>query len=130
MRGAPTEAIPKAWRRLVLDADGKVGDPKAYVFAIIDAWRAAIKRRDVFAQPGIRYGDPRRGMLEGAAWQESQIAGLSNLGSIFGPRHLRLRGSPTFCDQTFRKVAARAADNPDLRFETNDEKTRDRRQPA
>ena len=67
MRDAPTQAIPKAWRHYVLDRDGKVGDPRAYVFATIDAWRAAIKRRDVYAKPGIRYGDPLRGMLEGVA---------------------------------------------------------------
>src|SRR3546814_5316306 len=70
MRGAPTAAIPKAWRQHVLDHEGSVRDPKAYVFAIIDAWRLAIKHRDVFAKPGIRYGDPRRGMLEGERSEE------------------------------------------------------------
>ena len=73
MRGAPTAAIPKAWRQHVLDHEGRVRDPKAYVFAVIDAWRLAIKRRDVFVKPGIRYGVPRRGMLEGEAWNNSRL---------------------------------------------------------
>ena len=54
MRDAPTAAIPKAWQAHVLDAEGRVADPRAYVFAIIDAWRAAVKRRDIFASPGTR----------------------------------------------------------------------------
>jgi hypothetical protein len=62
MRDAPTKAIPKAWEPYVLDAQGHVVDPRAYVFAIIDAWRGAIKRRDIFTNPATRYGDPRRGM--------------------------------------------------------------------
>jgi hypothetical protein len=47
MRDAPTAAIPKAWQQHVLDAEGRVADPSAYVLAIIDAWRAALKRRDI-----------------------------------------------------------------------------------
>jgi hypothetical protein len=73
MRDAPTAAIPRAWQQHVLDAERRVADPRAYVFAIIDAWRAALKRRDIFARPGTRYGDPRRGLLDGATWQSSKL---------------------------------------------------------
>jgi hypothetical protein len=72
MRDAPTAAITKPWRRHVLGADGKVSDPKAYVFAIMDGWRGALKRRDVFVEPGIRYGDPRRGLLDDKTWEASR----------------------------------------------------------
>src|SRR5208283_1952461 len=34
MRDAPTAAIPKAWQQHALDAEGRVVDPRAYVFAI------------------------------------------------------------------------------------------------
>ncbi len=71
MPDAPTAAIPKPWRPYVLDEKERVVDSKAYVLSIIDAWRTAIKRRDVFTEPGARYGDPRRGLLEGAAWTSS-----------------------------------------------------------
>jgi len=122
MRDAPTQAIPKAWRHYVLDRDGKVGDPRAYVFATIDAWRAAIKRRDVYAKPGIRYGDPLRGMLEGVAWDESRLMVCRALGRSLdaGSEITRLSA---LLDETYRRVIARANDNPDLRFETVSGKT-------
>lgn len=117
LRDAPTAVIPKAWRRHVLDHNGKVDDPRAYVFAVIDAWRLAIKRRDMFAEPGIRYGDPRRGMLEGQAWRESRLMVARALGrSLDGAAEIEALSRRL--DDAYREVAARAGDNPDLRFET------------
>ena len=84
---------------------------------MIDAWRLAIKRRDVFARPGIRYGDPRRGMLEGQAWQESRLMVSRALGrSLDGA--VEIKALSQRLDDAYREVAARAGDNPDLRFET------------
>jgi hypothetical protein len=37
MRDAPTAAVPKAWQQHVQEAEGRVADPRAYVFAVIDA---------------------------------------------------------------------------------------------
>ena len=94
-----------------------MSDPKAYVFAVIDAWRAGLKRRDVFAKPGIRYGDPRQGMLEGETWQDSRMMVSRALGRSLdaGPEITNLAGR---LDEAFRKVGDRSADNSDLRFET------------
>lgn len=117
MRDAPTAAVPKAWRQHVLDREGKVLDPKAYVFAIIDAWRLAIKRRDLFAKPGIRYGDPRRGMLEGEAWQNSRLMVARALGRSL-EADTEIDGLSRLLDEAYRHVVARADDNPDLRFQT------------
>src|SRR5271157_5715699 len=122
MRGAPTAAIPKAWRQHVLDQDGRMRDPKAYVFAIIEAWRLAIKRRDVFVMPGIRYGDPRRGMLEGESWQNSRLMVARALGRSL-EADTEIDGLTGLLDEAYRHVAARAGDNPDLRFETVADKT-------
>jgi TnpA family transposase len=117
MRDAPTAAVPKSWRPHVMDEGGRVRDPKAYVFAIIDAWRAALKRRDVFANPGIRYGDPRRGLLEGATWQESRLMVCRALNRSLDA-DAEIDGLSRLLDETYRNVAARAASNPDLRIET------------
>lgn len=117
MRDAPTAAVPKAWRQHVLDREGKVLDPKAYVFALIDAWRLAIKRRDLFAKPGIRYGDPRRGMLEGESWQNSRLMVARALGRSL-EADTEIDGLSLLVDEAYRHVADRAADNSDLRFET------------
>ncbi len=117
MRDAPAQAVPKSWRAHVLDEDGRVGNPKAYVFAIIDAWRVALKRRDVFAKPGIRYGDPRRGLLDGATWQESKLMVCRALNRSLDAK-AEIDGLSSLLDETFRQVAARAPTNPDLRIET------------
>jgi TnpA family transposase len=122
MRDAPTAAIPKAWRQHVLDQDGKVRDSRAYVFALIDAWRLALKRRDVFAKPGIRYGDPRRGMLEGQTWQESRLMIARARGRSLDAA-TEIDGLSRRLDDAFRKVGVRSGDNPDLRFETVDGKS-------
>src|SRR5271168_2243913 len=101
MRDAPAQAVPKSWRAHVLDEDGRVGNPKA----------------DVFATPGIRYGDPRRGLLDGATWQESKLMVCRALNRSLDAK-AEIDGLSSLLDETFRQVAARAAINPDLRIET------------
>jgi len=123
MRDAPTAAIPKAWQPHVLDAQGRVADPKAYVFAVIDAWRAAVKRRDMFASPGTRYGDPRRGLLDGVTWQASKLVVCRALNRSLDA-DTEIAGLAQLLDGAYRTVADRAASNPDLRFETVQGKTR------
>ena len=122
MLDAPTAAVPKAWRQLALDQDGKVSDPRAYVFAVIEAWRGALKRRDIFAKPGIRYGDPRRGMLEGETWRESRLMVCRALGRSLDAA-AEVDGLCRLLDEAYRKTAVRAADNPDLRFEATNGKS-------
>src|SRR3546814_2620298 len=90
--------------------------PKAYVVAIIDAWRLAIKHRDVFAKPGIRYGDPRRGMLEGESWHNSRLMVARALGRSL-EADTEIDGLSRLLDEAYRHVVARAGHNPDLRFE-------------
>ena len=123
MRDAPTKAIPKAWEPHVLDEKGGVVDPRAYVFAIIDAWRAAVKRRDIFANPGTRYGDPRRGMLDGATWQASKLVVCRALNRSLDA-DTEIAALAKLLDGAYRTVADRAASNPDPRFETIKGKTR------
>ena len=123
MRDAPTKAIPKAWEPYVLDVQGHVVDPRAYVFAIIDAWRGAIKRRDIFANPGTRYGDPRRGMLDGPTWQASKLVVCRALNRSLDAE-TEIAALAKLLDGAYRTVADRAANNPDLRFETTKGNTR------
>lgn len=122
MRDAPTTAIPRAWQSHVLDAEGSVANPKAYVFAIIDAWRAAVKRRDIFASPGTRDGDPRRGLLDGATWQVSKLVVCRALNRSLDVE-TEIAALSRLLDGAYRTVADRAANNPDLRFETVNGKT-------
>ena len=123
MRDAPTGAVSRGWRTHVLGKDGRVADPKAYVFAVIDAWRTAVRRRDVFAHPGIRYGDPRKALLDGSRWQESKLMVCRTLGRSLDA-DAEFGALARLLDDTYRKVAARAPQNLDLRFETSDRETR------
>ena len=117
MKGAPTAVVSKSWQPFVLDADGKIVDSKAYVFATIDAWHSAIKRRDIFAAPGIRYADPRIGMMGQKEWQNTKALVCRTLGcTLDGPTEVQRLVD--LLDQTYARVAARADQNPDLRFET------------
>jgi TnpA family transposase len=117
VRSAPKGVISKAWQPYVLSPEGHVMDPKAYVFATIDAWHQAVKRRDVFAQPGIRYADPRAGMLSSREWTNSKGIICRALGrSLDGEsevQHLK-----DLLDKTYTRVAARSGQNAHLQFET------------
>jgi TnpA family transposase len=114
--GAPTAMISKAWQPHVMNAAGVPVDARAYVFATIDAWRKAIKRRDVYANPGIRYADPRLGMLEGRAWQNSKGVVCRSLSrSLDGAAEIKHLAADL--DATFKYVASRADQNSELRFE-------------
>jgi hypothetical protein len=55
---APREVIDKAWRRYVVQKDGRV-DIRAYTFCVLSHLQTAIHRRDVFTRPTWRYTDPR-----------------------------------------------------------------------
>ena len=114
---APTGVVSKAWEPYALNAEGRVSDPRAYVFATIDAWHKAVKRRDVFAAPGIRYADPRIGMLENRGWQNAKGIVCRALNrSLDGATEVqRLKDA---LDSSYSHVAARANQNAALQFET------------
>lgn len=116
IKAAPTSVISKSWKPYVLDDKGNVADPKAYVFATIDAWQKAVKRRDIFASPGNRYADPRIGMLEQREWQNTKGIVCRTLNrTLDGLSEVRCLSEQL--DATFSRVAANAGQNPDLKFE-------------
>ncbi len=123
IRSAPTGVISKSWRAYVLDEDGTPANARAYVFATIDAWYKAVKRRDVFAAPGIRYADPRAGLLDNREWESAKGVVCRSLGrTLDGPAEVdRLA---VLLDATFVRVVAHADCNPDLQFEISDGKPR------
>jgi hypothetical protein len=76
---APLDFVPKGWRRDVIRGDGSV-DVKAYALCLADRLRAALRRRDLFAIPSMRYADPRQGLLDGAAWEAARPTVCRTLG--------------------------------------------------
>ena len=83
MSAAPTACA--AWSRHVFTGGVKrpgapVADNQAYAFAVLEATRKALKRRDIFVAASARFADPNRGMLEDAAWVAARPAVLRALG--------------------------------------------------
>ena len=47
---------------------------------VLDQLRRTIRRRDVFASRSLRYADPRKGLLSGAAWKAARPAVCRTVG--------------------------------------------------
>ena len=82
---APLGFVPSGWKRQVKAADGGV-DSVGYRLCLLDAMRAGIRRRDLFASPSLRFADPRIGLLAGSAWEAARPSICRTLGlSTDGP---------------------------------------------
>lgn len=121
MRTAPTGCVSAAWSRHVFESGVKrpgapVADNRAYVFAVLEAARKALKRRDIFVAESGRFANPNRGMLDGAAWNAARPAILRALGRTEDAEKevAALTGK---IDASYRRAIANLPDNPDLRFD-------------
>ena len=75
----PTAFVPTGWSRRVFDSVGNI-DMTGYRLCLLDRMRAALRRLDVFVGPSVRYADPRKGLLEGSAWEAARPAVCRTLG--------------------------------------------------
>ncbi|HEY6848641.1 MAG TPA: Tn3 family transposase [Terracidiphilus sp.] len=112
---APREFIDKAWQRYVVQKDGRVDLP-AYTFCVLKHLQTAIHRRDVFTRPSWRYADPRANLFSDAEWEATRPIVCRTLGLPPDPQPL-LDSMAEELDKTYREVAQRLPDNPDVRFE-------------
>jgi len=69
------------WRRAVLANPALEGaaDRDAYVMCLLTQLAAALRRRDIFAYPSLRWGDPRAQLFDGPEWigvRDDVLAGL------------------------------------------------------
>jgi TnpA family transposase len=117
---APLEIVTKGWRSYVVGDDGDL-DKKAYVFCCLDRLRSALRRRDLFVAPSIRYADARIGLLSGAAWDAARPTVCRSLGYTL-PAEETIAALSRELDATYRAVAARLPSNPAARIETVDGK--------
>ncbi|HVI37448.1 MAG TPA: Tn3 family transposase [Gaiellales bacterium] len=119
LAAAPTAFLGPAWKRHVLDGTGCIADNRAYVFAALEGFRAGLKRRDVFVPTGVRYADPRQGLLSGEAWNAARLTVCRSLDrspdaeAEVGDLAARL-------DRAWRQVAADLPGNPAARVERRD----------
>jgi TnpA family transposase len=116
MDEAPTDFLGPAWKRHALDEAGRVVDNRAYVFAALEGLRTGLKRRDVFIPAGVRYADPRRGLLSGEAWNAARLTVCRSLDrspdaeTEVGDLAARL-------DRAWQQVATSLPSNPAARIE-------------
>ncbi len=112
---APTVFVPAGWSRQVFDDAGNI-DMTGYRLCLLDRMRAALRRRDIFVGPSVRYADPRKGLLEGAAWDAARPAVCRTLG-LSGNETDEMHRLGQRLDEAFRRTAARLPENPYLRIE-------------
>jgi hypothetical protein len=117
MADAPTEFLRASWKRHALDDAGRVVDNRAYVFAVLESFRTELKRRDVFVPAGIRYADPRRGLLSGETWNVARLTVCRSLGRTPDAK-IEVGDLAARLDRAWRQVAANLPANPALRIES------------
>ena len=115
----PVQIVTRGWRRYVLGADGF--DRKAYVFCCLDRVRSALRRRDLFVAPSIRYADARLGLLSESAWQKARPTIARSLGHSLSASET-LHKLARQLDATYKAVASRLPSNPLARVEEVDGK--------
>jgi TnpA family transposase len=101
--------------RQVRDESGAI-DMTGYRLCLLDRMRVAIRRRDLFVGPSFRYNDPRKGLLEGAAWEAARPAVCRTLG-VSSQANKELQRLSQRLDQAFRHTAANLPKNASVRIE-------------
>lgn len=121
MAGAPTEFLGPAWKRHALDDAGRVADNRAYVFAALEGFRAGLKRRDVFLPAGVRFADPRRGLLSGEAWNAARLTICRSLDRL-PDAEAEIGNLAAKLDRAWHQVAANLPNNPAARIERHNDR--------
>jgi TnpA family transposase len=115
---APLGFVPSGWRRQVKAADGGV-DSLGYRLCLLDAMRAGLRRRDLFASPSLRFADPRIGLLAGPAWEAARPSICRTLGlSTDGPAEVARLARRL--DTGYRDTAASLPNNAAVQVDGGD----------
>ena len=108
---------PREWAGQLKTADGGI-DLFGYRLCVLDQLRRTIRRRDVFASRSLRYADPRKGLLSGAAWEAARPAVCRTVGRFGIGRGGTDPGFRRVWDLAYRETADRAPDNEALSIDT------------
>jgi len=85
------DVVPAGWwQRLVFKPGRPEGtvDRAAYVFCVLEQFHRHLLRRDIYATPSARWGDPRAKLLTGVAWDAAKGPALNALGLPEDPSEL------------------------------------------
>ncbi|MFG3711663.1 Tn3 family transposase [Micromonospora sp. NPDC047730] len=103
--------VPPMWRRAVLNnptLDG-AADRDAYVMCLLTGLHAALRRRDLFADPSLRWADPRAKLLDGVDWNAVRGEVLAGLG-LTAPVEQHLAEYTATLDAGWRQLTQRIAE--------------------
>ncbi|MGG5823533.1 hypothetical protein [Falsiroseomonas sp. HW251] len=83
----------------------------------MERMHAALRRRNLFARPSLRYADPSAGLLDGAAWAAARPAISCTLG-VSGSGAEEVSRMAERLDASYRGTAAALPANAAVRIET------------
>ncbi|WP_431031548.1 Tn3 family transposase [Plantibacter sp. RU18] len=107
------DVVAGTWRRLVFpgtEADDFV-DHRAYALCVLEGAFRALRRRDLFAEDSLRWGDPRVKLLDGDAWSTAKSDVLTAL-QLDGPFSLHIQNLAGRLDNAYMSIATRLAEAP------------------
>ena len=115
---APLGIATGNWRTLVCPAPGVV-DERAYRFCLVDRLRSGLRRREVFVPAADRWGDPRRLLLDAAAWKTARPQVLRSLDLVGGPRRF-LKVLGTQLNDAYARAGEAVVADPELLVDDHD----------
>ena len=107
--------VPTGWKQQVVARDGGI-DTVGYRLCVMEAMRASIRRRDLFASPSVRYADPRLGLLTGPAWEAARPAICRTFGLSTDAAAEILRLSERL-DAAYRATAVNLPENASVQID-------------
>ncbi|MFJ9352207.1 DUF4158 domain-containing protein [Streptomyces sp. NPDC101237] len=122
----PTGHLGPTWQTRVFPTKGEHAggvDKHAWIVGTADALRGALRRHDVFV-PGLdKWGDPRKALLQDAAWGNARPRVCRSLGLSAKP-WVDVRRWCRELDDDYRRLAVGLANNPHVRIEQRTENGR------
>ncbi|MEZ5045234.1 MAG: DUF4158 domain-containing protein [Saprospiraceae bacterium] len=120
----PQEFIPTAWKwkPTIYPPKGQISKPH-YVMCLMDQTRLAIRRRDLFIKPSLKWTDPRKELLQGDAWEKIRPAICRGL-DLNEKAEDQLALLQKQLDECYHRTAANLKANPALRLEKENGKDR------
>lgn len=112
----PLDVVTSSWAPYVLDSNDDTVNRAAYACCVLDQLRRGLRRRDIYLDNSLRWGDPRSELLPPSIWEEQRQAACDELALDTNPTNVIARLADTL-DNTWHEVTDRLPDNEDLRIE-------------
>lgn len=103
LNNPPLNMVPKNWKRLVFDKEGKI-NKKAYILCFLEQLQDALRRRDVYVENSDRWSDPRQKLLQNDEWKMYRMQIYRLLNHPIKPSEA-ISNLKDQLDHTYKKVA-------------------------